>query len=74
MLTKLIAGFRSSFRTYAARNALMDLNNAALDDIGLTRADVMSLSVRGEPVRTKSVPGRAPRHTRFAFQATAQAA
>jgi len=74
MITKLVSSVRSYVRVRDAQNALSELSDAALKDIGLTRAEIAFLSARPEPVQPMSATARDSLLASLIYQPTAQAA
>lgn len=73
MFSKVFESVRTHLRARADEEALMNLSDAALDDIGLTRAAVSELRAGFEPARPEAT-AIAPLFAALAFPVTLQTA
>jgi len=73
MFSKFLESVRTHFRARADEEALMNLSDAALDDIGLTRGAVSELRTGSEPARPE-VMAITPLFAALAFPTALQGA
>ncbi|HEV2545141.1 MAG TPA: DUF1127 domain-containing protein [Methylobacterium sp.] len=73
MFSKVSESVRAHLRARANEEALMNLSDAALDDIGLTRGAVSELRIGSEPARPEAV-SVAPLFAALAFPSALQGA